>query len=126
MRIALVADVKHKLILWRIEHIVQCYRCFYKSEVRTYVSAMLANTIEHSLTHFVGYNIKCRDVHAFQVGRTLYLLYIHRLLIDLFVLTVSRCKDTNIITLMLYHDCGIYYHYFYIFYAPYTYNKGVI
>ena len=85
MRIALVANVEHKLILWRIKHIVQCYRCFYKSEVRTYVSAMLANTVEHSLAHFVGYNIKCRDVHAFQVGRTLYLLYIHRLLIDLFV-----------------------------------------
>ena len=85
MRIALVADVKHKLILWRIENIVQCYRCFYKSKIRTYVSAMLAHTVEHSLAHFVGYNIKCRDVHAFQVGRTLYLFYIHRLLIDLFV-----------------------------------------
>ena len=83
--IALVADIEHKLILWSIENIVQCYRCFYKSEVRTYVSAMLANTVEHSLAHFVGYNIKCRDIHAFQVGRTLYLLYIHRLLIDLFV-----------------------------------------
>ena len=93
MRIALVANVEHKLILWSVEHIVQSYRCFYKSKIRTYVSAMLAHTVEHSLAHFVGYNIKCRDVHAFQVGRTLYLLYIHRLLIDLFVrycLTLQR------------------------------------
>ena len=85
MRIALVADVEYELILWNIEHIVQGYRCFYKSKVRTYVSAMLAHTIEHGTAHFVGYNIKCRDVHAFQVGRTLNLLYIHRLLVYLFV-----------------------------------------
>ena len=85
MRIALVADIKHKLILWGIEHIVQSNSSLNKSEVRTYVSAMLANTVEHSTAHFVGYNIKCRDVHAFQVGRTLNLLYIHRLLVYLFV-----------------------------------------
>ena len=77
MRIALVADIKHKLILWRIEHIVQSYRCFYKSKIRTYVSAMLAHTIEHSLACLVGHNLKGFDVQLLQVGRTLYLLYIH-------------------------------------------------
>lgn len=44
MGVALVADVKNKLILGGIENVVECYSCLDKTKVRTYVSAMFAHT----------------------------------------------------------------------------------
>ena len=77
MRITLVADVKHQLVLRCIKDVMQCHRSLHETKVGSHVSAMLADTIEHSLTCLVSHNVKCLDVHALKVGRCLYLLYIH-------------------------------------------------
>ena len=77
VRITLVADVENKLVLRSVEHIMQGHCSLYEAKVWSHVSAMLAHTVEHGAACLVGYCIQGLDVHAFQVGRRLYFLYIH-------------------------------------------------
>ena len=45
VRIALVANIENKLILWCIKNIMQSHGSLNKSEVRTYMASMFAHTI---------------------------------------------------------------------------------
>ena len=49
----------------------------YETEVRPYVPAVSAYTVQYGLACFVGYSLQGLDVQLFQVGWRLYLLYIH-------------------------------------------------
>lgn len=62
MGVALVADVKNKLVFGGIENVVECYSCLDKTKVRTYVSAMFAHTIEYGLACF-----GCHRVEGFNI-----------------------------------------------------------
>ena len=105
VRIALVADVEHELVLRRVEHVVKCHGSLNETEVRTDVSAVLAHAVEHSRACLVSHYVQCFYVQPFQVGWRLNLFYIHIVL--LFILYV--CKFTHIIIISAYPEYGTSY-----------------
>ena len=110
VRVALVADVEHKLVHRRIEHIVQSHGGLNEAEVRTYVSAVLAHAVEHRPACLVCHNVKRLYVQPFQVGWRLYLLYVHACFI-FYVLRFSDCKVTHNVPYGAYRQYGRTYQY---------------
>ena len=93
MRIALVAYVKHELILWRIKNVVKRHGSLHESEVWSHMTAMLAYTVQHSLSGFISHHLQLLQIQLLQVGWRLYFLNIHFLIV---LIMISGCKDTKI------------------------------
>ena len=72
-----MADVKHQFVFGRVKDVVEGHGGFHESEVRAYVSAVLAYTVQHCLTCLVGNYFERFDVQLFQVSRRLYFFDIH-------------------------------------------------
>ena len=68
MRIALVAYVEYELVFRCVEHVMQGDGSLYETEVRPYVPAVSAYTVQYGLACFVGYSLQGLNVQLFQVG----------------------------------------------------------
>ena len=77
VRIALVAYVEHELVFRCVEHVMQGDGRLYETEVRPYVPAASAYTVQYGLACLVGHGLQGLDVQLFQVGWRLYLLDVH-------------------------------------------------
>ena len=98
MRIALVAYVKHELILWRIKNVVKRHGSLHESQVRPHMTAMLAHTVQHSLSGFISHHLQFLQIQLLQVGWRLYFLNIHIFYTysyDYMMIIISGCKDTK-------------------------------
>ena len=97
MRIALVAYVKHELILWRIKNVVKRHGSLHESEVWSHMTAMLAHTVQHSLSGFISHHLQLLQIQLLQVGWRLYFLNIHIFYTySYMMIMISECKDTKI------------------------------
>ena len=86
MRITLVAYVKHELILWRIKNVVKRHGSLHESQVRPHMTAMLAYTVQHSLSGFISHHLQLLQIQLLQVGWRLYFLNIHIFILIVMIL----------------------------------------
>ena len=102
--IALVGDIEDNLVLGSVEDIMQGHRSLGEPEVRSYVTTVMAHTVEHALSYFLSHHAELFYGQRFQVLGTVDVFYIHVLL--LFVL-FSRCKGTTFFSFAAYPYCGV-------------------
>lgn len=69
MRIALVADVEHKLILRTVEDIVHGNSGLGEAEVRTYMASVLADSVKYTLADLIGKGLQFVYGQTFHVCR---------------------------------------------------------
>ena len=68
VRVALMAHVEHELVLWGVEHIVQCHGGFHESQVGSNMPAVLAHTVEYGFARLFGNGSESLHVQSLQVG----------------------------------------------------------